>query len=123
MSNTLLSKVIRLAHQNPELRPHLLPLLKSASGRYFQYLNSLNGLRDSVVEGHRSSFGALSDIIDILNFLLTKEGDQLKKDGRHQMVMAALSQSRKMLLDMNALRGDLEKLDDGISEILGYRQL
>lgn len=26
----LRSKVIRLAHQNPELRPHLLPLLKEA---------------------------------------------------------------------------------------------
>jgi hypothetical protein len=27
MSDNLRSKVIRLAHQNPELRPHLLPLL------------------------------------------------------------------------------------------------
>lgn len=30
MSSTLRSKVIRLAHANPELRPHLLPLLKEA---------------------------------------------------------------------------------------------
>lgn len=31
MSDSLRSKVIRLAHQNPELRPHLLPLLKEAA--------------------------------------------------------------------------------------------
>lgn len=31
MSNTLRSKVIRLAHANPALRPHLLPLLKTAA--------------------------------------------------------------------------------------------
>ena len=30
MSNSLRSKVIRLAHANPALRPHLLPLLKTA---------------------------------------------------------------------------------------------
>ena len=30
MSQTLRSKVIRLAHQNPDLRTHLLPLLKQA---------------------------------------------------------------------------------------------
>lgn len=29
--NTLRSKVIRLAHENPALRPHLLPLLKTAA--------------------------------------------------------------------------------------------
>jgi len=31
MSNDLRSKVIRLAHQNPALRPHLLPLLKGGN--------------------------------------------------------------------------------------------
>lgn len=31
MTSTLRSSVIRLAHANPELRPHLLPLLKVAS--------------------------------------------------------------------------------------------
>lgn len=31
MSNNLRSSVIRLAHANPELRPHLLPLLKTAN--------------------------------------------------------------------------------------------
>jgi hypothetical protein len=30
MSSNLRSKIIRLAHQNPELRPHLLHLLKDA---------------------------------------------------------------------------------------------
>lgn len=37
MSNTLRSKVIRLAHQNPELRPHLLPLLKTAGADPVQF--------------------------------------------------------------------------------------
>lgn len=31
MSDSLRSKVIRLAHANPSLRPHLLPLLKTAA--------------------------------------------------------------------------------------------
>lgn len=36
MSNTLRSKVIRLAHANPSLRPHLLPLLKRGASVYEQ---------------------------------------------------------------------------------------
>lgn len=40
MSNTLRSKVIRLAHQQPELRPHLLPLLKRAGSVMFEELAS-----------------------------------------------------------------------------------
>ena len=32
-NQALRSKVIRLAHQNPELRPHLLPLLKEAASK------------------------------------------------------------------------------------------
>ena len=32
--STLRSKVIRLAHENPELRPHLLPLLKEGKESY-----------------------------------------------------------------------------------------
>jgi len=31
MSDTLRSKIVRLAHVNPALRPHLLPLLKQAT--------------------------------------------------------------------------------------------
>jgi hypothetical protein len=34
MSDALRSKVIRLAHQNPALRPHLLPLLKTAAATF-----------------------------------------------------------------------------------------
>ena len=33
MSNNLRSSVIRLAHSNPELRPHLLPLLTKVAGQ------------------------------------------------------------------------------------------
>ena len=33
MRDALRSKVIRLAHQNPELRPHLLPILKTAAAK------------------------------------------------------------------------------------------
>lgn len=36
MSDNLRSKIIRLAHEIPELRPHLLPLLKSASRSFDQ---------------------------------------------------------------------------------------
>ncbi len=33
---TLRSKLIRLAHSDPSLRPHLLPLLKEAAGQYME---------------------------------------------------------------------------------------
>jgi hypothetical protein len=33
MSDNLRSKIIRLAHQQPALRPHLLPLLKEAASK------------------------------------------------------------------------------------------
>ena len=34
----LRSKLIRLAHQNPELRPHILPLLKTAGESVLDYV-------------------------------------------------------------------------------------
>ncbi|NBR00153.1 MAG: hypothetical protein EBT79_07430 [Actinobacteria bacterium] len=39
MSDTLRSKIVRLAHANPNLRPHLLPLLKQAAGDELVYGN------------------------------------------------------------------------------------
>lgn len=47
MSNDLRSRVIRLAHQNPSLRPHLLPLLKQAA---------VHSLDLTWVEGMRKDF-------------------------------------------------------------------
>jgi hypothetical protein len=47
--DTLRSKVIRLAHGNPELRPHLLPLLKTAS-------RSLDQLRADLEKVSQVSF-------------------------------------------------------------------
>jgi hypothetical protein len=44
MSNTLRSKIIRLAHQNPSLRPHLLPLLQEGrtAADHFEALHQPN---------------------------------------------------------------------------------
>lgn len=39
MSNKLRSSIIRLAHSNPELRPHLLPLLSKEAGNLEEALN------------------------------------------------------------------------------------
>lgn len=39
MMHTLRSKVIRLAHSNPELRPHLLPLLHNAAEKRVRVIN------------------------------------------------------------------------------------
>ena len=49
MSNSLRSKVIRLAHANPSLRPHLLPLLKTAAEAtpYPQLRATLRGLKEN----------------------------------------------------------------------------
>ena len=50
MSDTLRAKLIRVAHDNPELRPHLLPILKQAdvplSGKteYFDLAPALRAL-------------------------------------------------------------------------------
>lgn len=38
--NNLYRKTIRLAHQDPELRVHLLPLLKKAQNKFLQYLGT-----------------------------------------------------------------------------------
>jgi hypothetical protein len=46
---TLRSKLIRLAHQNPDLRPHLLPLLKQAAGEV--NVPGLHILGNAVVSG------------------------------------------------------------------------
>lgn len=42
MSTSLRTRIIRLAHQNPELRPHLLPLLREA-GRRIKTIGYLTG--------------------------------------------------------------------------------
>ena len=54
MSNTLRSKVIRLAHQNPSLRPHLLPLLQEVrtAADHFAALVQPKGYGDAVYEGN-----------------------------------------------------------------------
>lgn len=49
----LRSKVIRLAHQNLNLRPHLLPLLKAAS-LTFEYMKTLEFPIGSVVEKEKA---------------------------------------------------------------------
>ena len=38
MDMNLRSKIIRLAHQNPDLRPHLLPVLKTAKSELYKLL-------------------------------------------------------------------------------------
>ncbi len=49
----LRSKVIRLAHRNPNLRPHLLPLLKVAS-LTFEYMKTLDFPIGSIVERNQA---------------------------------------------------------------------
>ncbi len=60
MDNTLRSKIIRLAHQQPELRPHLLPLLKSAGMDDFDSDDNPFGL----YEGHERVTKAIQSEIE-----------------------------------------------------------
>jgi hypothetical protein len=48
--STLRSKVIRLAHANPSLRPHLLPLLKQAGTAQVWFSRGPGGLSTAVVQ-------------------------------------------------------------------------
>lgn len=59
---TLRSKVIRLAHTNPDLRPHLLPLLKEAAGPDAVYEEALDNLADLALLSENAQ-----DIIDGFN--------------------------------------------------------
>ena len=58
MDYTLRSKVIRLAHQNPALRPHLLPVLKSAAMTYVKQKIQVplkdGGFEEALAEVHGS---------------------------------------------------------------------
>lgn len=56
---TLRSKVIRLAHANPELRPHLLPLLKEAGGT-----PDAKATAKQVAEALAKVFGGAPDVSD-----------------------------------------------------------
>lgn len=57
MSDTLRTKVIRLAHTNPALRPHLLPLLKEAASpadrkkKIAAIFKRFKGVGDGMVSG------------------------------------------------------------------------
>lgn len=50
--NSLRSKVIRLAFENPILRQHLLPLLKEGSGQYMEVKNLPPSLQKALREVH-----------------------------------------------------------------------
>jgi hypothetical protein len=50
---SLRSKVIRLAYQRPELRPHLLPLVKTAAWTKEQWLDALDELHDKILPENR----------------------------------------------------------------------
>jgi hypothetical protein len=54
--SVLRSRLIRLAHANPELRPHLLPLLKEAS---YKPVNFLYAARELAGQGMNATTGEL----------------------------------------------------------------
>lgn len=60
---TLRSKLIRLAHDNPDLRPQLLPLLKEAAVEKVLYTVSINIPKDSARRVQREFDRALDKAI------------------------------------------------------------
>jgi hypothetical protein len=75
MSN-LRNKVIRLAHQNPDLRPHLLPLLKEASkGQAKAVIQSilrsldLNGVEAQNLSAWNNKDGVQTHILDLEDYV------------------------------------------------------
>jgi hypothetical protein len=47
---TLRTKLLRLAHENPDLRPHLLPLLKQSGKKQAAAISYANLLKEHVLE-------------------------------------------------------------------------
>jgi hypothetical protein len=78
MSNDLRSRTIRLAHANPELRPHLLPLLKVA------------GQPDYLPKGGMDSFKAFEKLVKDL------PDDAPKKDSIEESLKELMSAAGKL---------------------------
>lgn len=87
----LRSKVIRLAHANPELRPHLLPLLKEAGVLQDYARHARNALRDHERERYVDDDyrNAIQEFIDmerdaLPNAKKTKGGQKALEDIRNE---------------------------------------
>lgn len=102
---TLRSQVIRLAHARPELRPHLLPLLKEAAWKA-PALNKTLAAAISKKQGRQFS-------VDLLNDKLTGKDWQAKL--RSAIGTAAAPKQTRDLVDaqaaIKAWTKDLSKAD------------
>lgn len=92
MSDDLRSKVIRLAHENPALRPHLLPLLKEAALRAGQPVRSDEDF-DALKAGDRVTINGRAAVVlgydkisNTLNYAL--EGKSVRKSLDAGLAMA-----------------------------------
>jgi len=69
---TLLGKIIRLAHSNPDLRPHLLPILKEAAKKPKTIMRFY--ITDSKAAGSAEN----NKVLDAFNTLLNKAKNAFK---------------------------------------------
>ena len=60
---SLKSDLVKLAHDNPELRPHLVPLLKRAAVERVQYTVTINVPKASSKEAQKKLDAALNSTI------------------------------------------------------------
>lgn len=90
---TLRTKLIRLAYENREVRPHILPLLKKYAG-----FNSPDDLADSLDAMHDSLL-KLSREVDSLTRSASKYGE----------AYSALDEIRKSLANTSSVVGEYER--------------
>lgn len=141
MTNNLRSSLIRLAHTNPDLRPHLLPLLKEAGCEKLPE----GGMRDNcekkqeegesktaagrnvflqdAADSMNNSWGHLNDALnDAQNAASTLKQSGLMRD--HSDVEDLYVYVKRVAMEiqkaMKSLKGPFDSIDKELIEVSGF---
>lgn len=107
MSDSLRSRAIRLAHQNPELRPLLLPLLKTAR-RSFEFKMSMAMEHDMSDAARMDGGGEYEEsYVDLLRSSLGRiefflDGEKVRGTASTLSVKKIETRSNKLLITLEA---------------------
>ena len=112
----LRSKIIRLAHQRPTLRPHLLPLLAKAAAGPYDYDEGIERFRKVARESFIRYMGAMEDLQLQLEALS-------KVSGSSPYVRDAIAECEKVRSGFRNIYRNFADLNSYVDEILGYRQM
>ncbi len=118
MSNTLRSKVIRLAHQNPEIRSHLLRAIKLADSIFeeqFQDASALSAVDPSVAALMVQSGDGKLDKVSVSKASIDAES---LKPSQTTMVLDKTIQMALLMLQKGKTGGDLGAMISADNHIL-----